>query len=312
MRGVTSPQNGRLMLLDTASMYFRAFYGVPEITGPDGTPVNAVRGLMDFVSRLVDQYRPSDLVCCWDNDWRPQWRVDLLPSYKGHRVVEEVASAPDVEEVPDPLQVQVPIILEVLEAFGIRVVGADGYEADDVIGTLATDAGQPVDIVSGDRDLFQLVDDDVDVRVLYIARGVGNHEQVTNEWVRAKYGIDARQYADFATMRGDASDGLPGVPGVGEKTAATLLNRFGDMDGIIAAALDPESDMGPGPRGKIKAAADYLEVAPTVVAVARKLPLERGGWALPSSAADPERVAALAVRYGLESPTQRLLGVLAG
>ncbi|MCD4535335.1 5'-3' exonuclease [Nocardioides sp. cx-169] len=300
------------MLLDTASMYFRAFYGVPEITGPDGTPVNAVRGLMDFISRLVDQYRPTDLVCCWDNDWRPQWRVDLLPSYKGHRVVEEVATAPDVEEVPDPLQVQVPIILEVLEAFGIRVIGADGYEADDVIGTLATAAGQPVDIVTGDRDLFQLVDDDADVRVLYIARGVGNHERVTNDWVRSKYGVDARQYADFATMRGDASDGLPGVPGVGEKTAATLLGRFGDMDGIIAAAQDPTSDMGPGPRGKIKAAAEYLAVAPQVVAVARDLHLERGGWALPASAADPERVAALAARYGLESPTQRLLAVLAG
>nr|WP_308189757.1 5'-3' exonuclease [Nocardioides sp. cx-169] len=309
---MTSQQNGRLMLLDTASMYFRAFYGVPEITGPDGTPVNAVRGLMDFISRLVDQYRPTDLVCCWDNDWRPQWRVDLLPSYKGHRVVEEVATAPDVEEVPDPLQVQVPIILEVLEAFGIRVIGADGYEADDVIGTLATAAGQPVDIVTGDRDLFQLVDDDADVRVLYIARGVGNHERVTNDWVRSKYGVDARQYADFATMRGDASDGLPGVPGVGEKTAATLLGRFGDMDGIIAAAQDPTSDMGPGPRGKIKAAAEYLAVAPQVVAVARDLHLERGGWALPASAADPERVAALAARYGLESPTQRLLAVLAG
>ncbi len=312
MPGVTSPQNGRLMLLDTASMYFRAFYGVPEITGPDGTPVNAVRGLMDFISRLVDQYRPTDLVCCWDNDWRPQWRVDLLPSYKGHRVVEEVPTAPDVEEVPDPLQVQVPIILEVLAAFGIKVIGADGYEADDVIGTLATGAGQPVDIVTGDRDLFQLVDDDTDVRVLYIARGVGNHEQVTNEWVRTKYGIDARQYADFATMRGDASDGLPGVPGVGEKTAATLLNRFGDMDGIIAAAHDPDADLGPGPRGKIKAAADYLAVAPTVVAVARDIDLERGGWGLPRTPADPDAVAELAQRYGLESPTQRLLAVLSG
>ena len=138
---------------------------------------------------------------------------------------------PDIEEVPDPLEVQIPIILEVLEAFGICVVGADGYEADDVIGTLASQARQPVDIVTGDRDLFQLVDDEADVRVLYIARGVGKHERVTNDWVRAKYDIDARQYADFATMRGDASDGLPGVPGVGEKTAATLLQRFGDMDG---------------------------------------------------------------------------------
>src|SRR5688572_2366276 len=190
------------MLLDTASMYFRAFYGVPEITAEDGTPVNAVRGLLDFISRLVNDYRPTHLVCCWDNDWRPQWRVDLIPSYKSHRVEQVVPGpAPDVEEVPDPLEVQIPIILDVLDAFGICVLGADGYEADDVIGTLATGAGQPVDVVTGDRDLFQLVDDEADVRVLYIARGVANHEQVTNSWVRAKYDIDARQYADFATMR---------------------------------------------------------------------------------------------------------------
>ncbi|GCD89032.1 5'-3' exonuclease [Nocardioides sp. LS1] len=308
---MTSTDTGRLMLLDTASLYFRAFFGVPEISGPDGTPVNAVRGLLDFISRLVGDYGPTDLVCCWDNDWRPQWRVDLIPSYKAHRVVEEVpGAAPDVEEVPDPLQVQVPIILEVLDALGITVVGADGYEADDVIGTLATGAGQPVDIVTGDRDLFQLVDDEADVRVLYIARGVGNHERVTNEWVRAKYAIDAHQYADFATMRGDMSDGLPGVKGVGEKTAATLLERFGDIDGIVAAAHDPDADMGPGPRGKIKAALDYLEVAPTVVAVARDIDLGTPATALPRTPRDPERVLALAERYGLESPMQRLVEVL--
>ncbi|MCW2765375.1 MAG: 5-3 exonuclease [Nocardioides sp.] len=309
---MTSQQTGRLMLLDTASMYFRAFFGVPEITAPDGTPVNAVRGLMDFISRLVDDYGPSDLVCCWDNDWRPQWRVDLLPSYKAHRVVAERAGAPDIEEVPDPLEVQIPIILDMLSAFGICVVGADGYEADDVIGTLATGAGQPVDIVTGDRDLFQLVDDQLDVRVLYIARGVGNHERVTNDWVRNKYGIDARQYADFATLRGDASDGLPGVAGVGEKTAATLLNRFHDMAGILAAAGDPGSDLGPGPRGKIKAAADYLDVAPAVVAVARDIDLDPHDTTLPRTPPDPERVRELAERWGLESPTVRLLDVLTG
>ena len=304
-----APDN-RLMLLDTASMYFRAFYGVPEIAAPDGTNVNAVRGLMDFISRLVDEYRPSDLVCCWDNDWRPQWRVDLIPSYKAHRVAEEVENAPDVEEVPDPLEAQIPIIIDVLDAFGICVLGADGYEADDVIGTLATDAGQPVDIVTGDRDLFQLVDDEADVRVLYIARGVGRHERVTNAWVRDKYGIDAHQYADFATLRGDTSDGLPGVAGIGEKTAATLLGRFGDIPGIVAAAHDPDSDMGPGPRGKVKAAADYLEVAPTVVAVARDLHLDRSNILLPRHPRDPDKVAALAAQWGLDSPAERLTAAL--
>jgi 5'-3' exonuclease len=302
----------RLMLLDTASLYFRAFFGVPDsVRAPDGTPVNAVRGLLDFISRLVDEYQPTHLVCCWDNDWRPQWRVDLIPSYKAHRVVaERPGDTPDIEEVPDPLQVQVPVILEVLEAFGIAVVGADHYEADDVIGTLATGAGMPVDIVTGDRDLFQLVDDAAEVRVLYTARGVGKHERYTEHTVVEKYAVLPQQYADFATLRGDTSDGLPGVAGVGDKTAASLLLSYGDLAGIRAAAADPGSALGPGPRVRIAAAADYLEVAPKVVAVARDIDLGDGDYALPSEPADVEALAALAERWGLSSPVQRLTAVL--
>jgi 5'-3' exonuclease len=302
------------MLLDTASMYFRAFFGVPDsVTAPDGTPVNAVRGLLDFISRLVDEYQPTHLACCWDNDWRPQWRVDLIPSYKAHRVeAPRPGDAPDIEEVPDPLEQQIPIIVAALEAFGITIVGADHYEADDVIGTLATDAGMPVDIVTGDRDLFQLVDDEAEVRVLYIARGVSKHERITNDVVREKYGVDANQYAALATLRGDSSDGLPGVAGVGDKTAAVLLNRFGELDAIIAAAKDPDGDMGPGPRGKIKAALDYLAVAPEVVAVARDIDLGSPDLTLPSEPADPDMLAAIAEQWGLTSPVQRLTEVLAG
>jgi len=304
----------RLMLLDTASLYFRAFFGVPDsMKAPDGTPVNAVRGLMDFISRLVGEYSPTHLVCCWDNDWRPQWRVDLVPSYKAHRVEYVVPGpAPDVEVVPDPLEAQIPIILDVLAAYGICVIGADGYEADDVIGTLATDAGMPVDVVTGDRDLFQLVDDAADVRVLYIARGVGRHERVDNAWVRAKYGIDASQYADFATLRGDASDGLPGVAGVGEKTAATLLNRFGNILGIIAAADDSESDMGPAPRRRIKEALPYLAVAPDVVAVARDIDLGVQDLTCPVTPADPDKVVELNDRWDLGSSAVRLVQALQG
>jgi 5'-3' exonuclease len=316
---VTTPQHNslpdrRLMLLDTASMYFRAFYGVPDsLRAPDGTPVNAVRGLMDFISRLVNEYRPTHLACCWDNDWRPQWRVDLIPSYKAHRVVAELSGdAVDIEEVPDPLGMQIPIILDVLAAFGIAVVGADQMEADDVIGTLATGAGMPVDVVTGDRDLFQLIDDEAAVRILYIARGVSRHERVTNEVVREKYGIDAAQYADFATLRGDASDGLPGVPGVGDKTAATLLTRFGDIAGIVAAANDPEGDMGPGPRGKVKGSADYLAVAPTVVAVVRDLDLGAPDLTLPRTPASPDRVLELDQRWDLGSAAVRLVQALQG
>ncbi|HET6166993.1 MAG TPA: 5'-3' exonuclease [Marmoricola sp.] len=300
-----------LMLLDTASLYFRAYYGVPDtIVAPDGTPVNAVRGLLDFISRLVEEYRPTHLACCWDNDWRPQWRVDLIPSYKAHRVEYVVAGGPDVEEVPDPLEAQVPVIVDVLEAFGIAIVGADGYEADDVIGTLATGAGMPVEIVTGDRDLFQLVDDAAGVRVLYTARGVGRHERITNDVVREKYGVDAHQYADFATLRGDNSDGLPGVAGVGEKTAATLLGRFGSVDGIRAAALDPDADLAPGPRSKIVAAAEYLAVAPTVVAVARDIDLGGPDLRLPRTPVDPEALKELADRWGLSSPIARLVETL--
>jgi 5'-3' exonuclease len=300
-----------LMLLDTASLYFRAFFGVPDsFKAPDGTSVNAVRGLLDFISRLVGEYQPSHLVCCWDNDWRPQWRVDLVPSYKAHRVEYVVQNGPDVEVVPDPLEIQVPIIREVLDAFGITVIGADGYEADDVIGTLATDAGMPVDVVTGDRDLFQLVDDDERVRVLYIARGVGRHERVTNEVVRSKYGIDGRQYADFAALRGDPSDGLPGVPGVGEKTAATLLDRFGDLDGILAAADDPDANLAPGPRRKIKEAQPYLAVAPTVVAVARDIDLGKPDLTLPRTPPDPDVLVAVANKWGLDSPVARLVDTL--
>lgn len=299
------------MLLDTASLYFRAFYGVPDtMRAPDGTPVNAVRGLLDFISRLVEEYQPTHLVCCWDNDWRPQWRVDLIPSYKAHRVEEVVPGGSDVEEVPDPLQVQIPIILEVLAAFGIAVVGADGYEADDVIGTLATDAGMPVEVVTGDRDLFQLVDDARGVRVLYIARGVGRHERVTEAVVREKYDVNADQYADFATLRGDSSDGLPGVAGVGDKTAATLLNRFGSIAGIRAAALDPDSDLAPGPRRKILDAADYLDVAPAVVAVAREIELGALDLELPATPVDPATLTLLAQRWSLESPIARLVSTI--
>lgn len=311
------PGQSRLLLLDTASLYFRAYFGVPDsITAPDGTPVNAVRGLLDFIARLAGDYRPSHIVCCWDNDWRPQWRVDLVPSYKGHRVEQVVpGDAPDIEEVPDPLQVQIPVILAVLEALGIAVVGADEAEADDVIGTLATGAGMPVDIVTGDRDLFQLVDDDAQVRVLYTARGVGKHERVTDAVVLSKYGVHANQYADFATMRGDASDGLPGVAGVGDKTAASLLTEYGDLARIRAAAADPAVTMAAGVRSKLNAAAAYLDVAPEVVAVRRDLELgvELSDLVVPGSDEEhplpraPESLVELVDRWGLDSSVQRVL-----
>jgi 5'-3' exonuclease len=286
-------------------------------------PVNAIRGLLDFIARLVGSYQPSHLVCCWDNDWRPQWRVELIPSYKAHRVaqagdavVTEMASSAGTagEQAPDALAVQVPYILAVLDALGIAVVGHDGYEADDVIGTLAATAPMPVDVVTGDRDLFQVVDDDRSVRVLYIARGVGKHEVVDDAWVRARYGIPAAAYVDYATMRGDASDGLPGVSGIGDKTAATLISAHGNLEGILAEASRPESKINGSVRSKLAAAIDYLAVAPTVVGVARDLELDID-WddlELPEDPADPERFSELAELLALGASADRVRSALAG
>ncbi|SIT76555.1 5'-3' exonuclease [Microbacterium sp. RU33B] len=301
----------RLMLLDSASLYFRAFYGVPDkVRAPDGTPVNAVRGFLDIITKLVTLYEPTHLVACWDDDWRPQWRVDLIPTYKTHRVAEVVAVGPDVEVVPDPLEVQVPIIVDVLEALGITIVGAPEHEADDVIGTLATTATMPVDIVTGDRDLFQLVDDARDVRVVYTARGMSNLEVVTDEVVVAKYGVRADQYADFATLRGDASDGLPGVAGIGEKSAATLLGAHGDIDGIVRAARAGEG-MSAGVAAKITNALPYLEVAPTVVAVVKDLDLPTPDARLrPLDDAQRAALGALSEKWALGTAADRIAAVL--
>ncbi|WP_056217086.1 5'-3' exonuclease [Microbacterium sp. Root61] len=302
----------RLMLLDSASLYFRAFYGVPDtVKAPDGSPVNAVRGFLDIITRLVITYEPTHLVACWDDDWRPQWRVDLIPSYKTHRVAEVVEAGPDVEVVPDPLEVQVPVIREALTAVGIPIVGIAEHEADDVIGTLATTATMPVDVVTGDRDLFQLVDDARDVRVIYTARGMSNLEILTDATVVTKYGVLPTQYADFAVLRGDSSDGLPGVAGVGEKTAATLLAAHGDLTGILAAAEAGEG-MSAGVRAKILASLPYLAVAPTVVEVVRDLPLgEVDSRLRPLTDAQRADAAALAERRGLGTAMDRIIAALA-
>ncbi|MFD7922801.1 5'-3' exonuclease H3TH domain-containing protein [Streptomyces sp. NPDC059740] len=301
------------MLLDTASLYFRAYFGVPEsVRAPDGTPVNAVRGLLDFIARLVQDHRPDALVACMDEDWRPQWRVDLIPSYKAHRVAEEVPAGADVEEVPDTLSPQVPVIEEVLDALGIARLGAPGYEADDVIGTLTARASGPVDIVTGDRDLYQLVDDARGVRVLYPLKGVGTLQSTDEAWLREKYGVDGAGYADLALLRGDPSDGLPGVPGIGEKTAAKLLAAHGDLAGILAAVENPAARLTPTQRTRLREAAPYLAVAPKVVRVARDVPLPEREVRLPAQPADPAALQVLAQRWGLGGSLQRLLSVLQG
>jgi 5'-3' exonuclease len=305
-----------LLLLDGASMWFRSYYGVPSsITSPDGRPVNALRGFLDSVATLITRERPGRLVVCDDWDWRPQWRVDRIPSYKAHRVAEPNPDRePDVEEVPDELSPQIEWILEVLDAFGIPAAGAPGCEADDVLGTLAArERRDSVVVVSGDRDLLQVVaDKPVPVKVLYLGRGLSNATMFGPAEVAERYGVPADRagpaYAELALLRGDPSDGLPGVAGIGEKSATTLLSQYGSLEDILAAAYDPKSKLPKAFRKKLLAARDYLEAAWPVVRVATDAPVELSTETdqLPLAAVHPRRVAKLAEQHGIGSSIGRL------
>jgi 5'-3' exonuclease len=310
----------RLLLLDTASLYFRAFFGVPDsVRAPDGTPVNAVRGLLDMVARLVVDHRPTRLVACWDDAWRPAFRVAAIPSYKAHRVAREVPGTTGEEDVPAALAAQVPVIVEVLAALGITRVGAPGFEADDVIGTLvAREVARPpadraaVDVVTGDRDLFQLVDDAAGVRVLYPVKGVKDLEVVDAARLAERYSVaSGRAYADMAVLRGDPSDGLPGVAGIGEKTAAALIHRYGDLAGVLAARDSGDPGLTATQRRRLQEASAYLEVAPMVVRVASDAPVGDLRDTLPHQPVDPGALVDLVARWGLASSVNRVLDALA-
>jgi 5'-3' exonuclease len=296
-----------LMLLDSASLYYRAFYGVPDtMTAPDGTPVNAVRGLLDMISRLVRARHPGALVACMDADWRPAFRTALIPGYKAHR------ARPDgSEEAPDALTAQIPVIEEVLAAAGVAMASAPGYEADDVIGTLTARAGGPVEVVTGDRDLFQLVDDARQVSVIYTARGLSKLDVVDEAWVTAKYGIPGRSYASFAVLRGDPSDGLPGVAGVGDKTAAALVRAIGEVGDMITALDKGHGGFPAGSRAKLAASREYLEAAVPVVRVAGDAPVPEVDGSLPVTPADPQALARLDARWDLGSSLGRMSAALA-
>lgn len=305
----------RLMLLDTASLYFRAFYGLPDsLRRPDGTPVNAVRGLADMIARLVGEFEPTHVVACWDENWRPKWRVDLLPSYKEHRVARALADGPDIEEVPGALEAQIPLIREVLSLAGIAVVGVADHEADDVIGSYAAQASMPVDVVTGDRDLFQVINDAAGVRVLNTAGGMKNLKIMDDAAVVAKYRVLPEQYADYATLRGDSSDGLPGVSGIGEKTASSLLAEFGSLESLLQAAQDADGGVSSAVRAKLAGAREYLEAAPTVVRIVRGLEvpsLAEAGARLQLPGKDARaRLEELAGEWNLGSSISRLLKAL--
>jgi 5'-3' exonuclease len=305
-----------LLLLDAASLWFRAFHGLPtSLTGPDGRPVNAVRGFTDMVASLVRREHPGRLVVCLDVDWRPRWRVDLVPSYKAHRAV---AGTDHTEDAPDELAHQVPVILEVLAAAGIATAGAVDMEADDVLGTLAArERTDPVVVVSGDRDLLQVVAaDPVPVRVLYVGRGLAKAEMFGPAEVAQRYGVPAGRsgaaYAELALLRGDPSDGLPGVAGIGEKTASRLLLEHGSLAAIRTAVADPGSSLARGPRARLADARDYLDAALPVVRVVIDAPVRLSrSDVLPGTPVDPAALVALAQRWGLASSLKRLVDAMA-
>lgn len=304
------------MLIDAASLYYRAFHGVPDRRrSADAPPNNAIRGLVDMTASLIAHRRPAALVMCWDDDWRPAFRVEAIPSYKQHRLAAGDTTG-TTEDTPADLVPQVPVIVELLAALGIARVGAAGYEADDVIGTLVerTAGRRPVEVVTGDRDLFQLVDDAAGVSVLYTARGgVRDADLVDESWLVQKYGLaSGRAYAEMAVLRGDPSDGLPGVQGIGEKTAVQLLDTFGSLAGVLEALDRGDDRLRGARRTRLEEGREYLAAAPQVVDVARDTPVEldEAAMALPTALVDAAAVRELVDRYDLGSPVGRLLDAL--
>lgn len=316
MTGVAAP----VLLLDGASMWFRAYFGVPSsLTAPDGRPVNAVRGFLDSVAALIDRQRPRRLVVCLDLDWRPRFRVAHVPSYKAHRVAAARAGDDDVdiEIAPDELVAQIDMIAELLDALGVATGGAPGFEADDVVASLAAaERRDPVVAVTGDRDLFQVVADaPVPVRVLYLGRGLSKAPMLGPAEVAEEYRVPAARagaaYAELALLRGDPSDGLPGVPGIGEKTAAALLTEHGSLDAIMAAAAGCSS-MPQRTAARLRAAADYIAAAGPVVRVVTDAPvtLSTSSDTLPGTPADSARLSKLAARLGIGASIERLHAAL--
>jgi 5'-3' exonuclease len=297
-----------LMLLDSASLWYRAYYGMPDtLLSPSGLPVNAIRGYLDMTARLVGIYKPNRIVACIEGDWRPSWRVDLFPAYKANRLEE---GSVDEEEEPETLTPQIPILLDLIDAFGIPMVGVDDYEADDVMATFATNEKGPIRIVTGDRDLFQLVDDKKDIKVVYLARGISNHDLVDIKWVADKYGIPGDRYDLFAMFRGDPSDGLPGVRGIGEKGAALIANNFASVEEAIAGAKSGHPALSPALSKKIIEGVDYLKIAPTLVNCARDVALPTMNLNLPEKPADISNIYAMKEEYGLGASVDRLIAAL--
>jgi 5'-3' exonuclease len=289
------------MLIDLSSMLYRAYFAVPDtVRTPKGEPIHAAYGFLNMLARLIENHRPTEFACATDADWRPQWRVDLIEAYKAHRV----ATSEETEAQEDTIAEQEAVVVGLCDMAGIAVLGTDDWEAEDIIGTLAKRARGNVAIVSGDRDLFQLVEDPR-VWVLYPKRGVSDLARVDEAYIASKYGVPGRAYVDFAILRGDPSDGLPGVKGIGEKTATTLIAKYGSLEAVVEAAeREPV-----GALAKVAAQLDYVERAAKVVRITGEAPCEEADLTLPRH--DPARgIEARAAELGLASPIERLLSAL--
>jgi len=295
-----------LLLIDSASLWYRAYYGMPDtLVSPTGEPVNAIRGFLDMTARLITQYQPTRMVACLEGDWRPTWRTDLFPAYKANRVDES-----GEEEEPDTLGPQIPVLLDLLDEFMIPMVGVDDYEADDLIATYSKCEAGPTYIVTGDRDLFQLVDDKRKVKVIYLAKGFSQQEVVDRAWITAKYGIPGERYALFAMIRGDASDGLPGVRGIGEKGAAVIANNFSTIEDALAAAHADDDRLTPLLRKRLIEGSDYIKIAPTLVHCALDVPLPKMSLNLPKAPTDLSEIYSIKDEYGLGASVDRLISAL--
>jgi 5'-3' exonuclease len=287
----------RRMLLDTSSMMYRAFFALPaSITDGRGQPVNALHGYLDMTARLIGAREPEEVIHVYDADWRPAPRVALFSGYKDNR-------PPD----PDGLPEQFELLREILDAFGMMQAEAPGWEAEDAIGALCARSSENdrVDIVTGDRDLIQLIRDPV-VRVLFTRKGVSELDILDEAAVVAKYGVPADRYVDFAILRGDPSDGLPGLYGVGEKTARTLVNAYPTIDALLEDARAAQRQRAPLQRSaKLRAvvrdSSNYLDAMRRLVPIRTDVSVETS-----TSERDDARLDELAERYKLTGPTGRL------
>jgi len=214
------------MAIDLSSLLFRSFYGLPtSIKDAEGFPINGVKGYLETLIRLKNTYSPEIIIHALDDNWRPEWRTDLLPQYKAHRVLDD-----NEEEVDEELERQIEILPQVLRILGMQCIGKTNFEADDVLASIANDNSSTL-IVSGDKDLFQTINDNKSNFVHLLGKEGGT--LYTEKIIKQRFGIDAKSYLDFSVLKGDPSDGLPGVKGIGEKTALEIILKFGTIDNLL-------------------------------------------------------------------------------